>query len=82
MSFCCALKNVLKFFTVSRASKIRIYKTIPRPVVTYGSEMFDSDKRGSTGEQDGIEKLKEKMQTSYEEWSVENKKKKMSCCSI
>jgi hypothetical protein len=43
-----ASQNVLKSKTVSQKAKLNVYKTIIRPVVTYGSEIWTLTKKEVT----------------------------------
>jgi hypothetical protein len=68
-----ALGTILKRRSISLSIKIRLYKTIIRPVVTYGAETWTVTSKIEKNFNDMGEKdIEENIWTNKGEWTVEN----------
>jgi len=68
-----ALRTILKRRAISQSIKIRLYKTIIRPAVTYGAETWTvTSKREKNINDMGKKDIEENIRTNKGEWTVEN----------
>jgi hypothetical protein len=68
-----ALETILKRRSISQSIKIRLYKTITRPVVTYGAETWTLTSKMEKNVNDmGKKDTEENIWTNKGEWTAQN----------
>jgi hypothetical protein len=69
-----ALDHILKKRYISQSIKVRLYKTVMRPIVTYGVETWAlTEKHRKIINDMGKESLEKNIWTNKREWMLENK---------